>query len=379
LPRSLVQSDPRWALSKRRAVCRPHNCALDKCLKPFPQSTIDQYTIVSKIGEGGMGEVWRARDTRLNRPVAIKILPVALSADKDRLARFEQEAQAAGALNHPHILVIFHIGTHDNAPYIVSELLEGEELRDRLNQGPMPLRRVIDFAKQIVDGLCAAHEKGIVHRDLKPENLFITKDERVKILDFGIAKLSAPQSTDPGYFGRRHAQSSHQPRRGDGHRGLHVARAGPREKADHRSDIFSFGAILHEMISGRRAFKRDTMAETMTAILKEEPEELTASNPHISPALARIVNRCLEKKPERRFQSTADLGFALDALSAPTSSSGRELTTAAGVAVAGNEEVGVAGANSLDRRGCFCDRHRSAGRRVFQRRHEWQWANEVGF
>src|SRR5258708_2490812 len=294
--------------------------------------TISHYKIVSKIGEGGMGEVWRARDTKLGRDVAIKILPAAFSADKDRLARFEQEAQAAGALNHPNILVIYHIGTHDGAPYIVSELLEGQELRDRLNNGSIPLRRVIDFAQQIVSGLSAAHEKGIVHRDLKPENLFITNDDRVKILDFGLAKLRGDRNdergsedatrkvlTNPGVVMGTVGYMSPEQVRG--------------EKADHRSDIFSFGAILHEMITGRRAFRRDTMAETMTAILREEPEELSATNPNINPALERIVNRCLEKKPERRFHSAHDLGFALESLQAPTSSSGSTMTTAATAAV----------------------------------------------
>jgi serine/threonine protein kinase len=300
-----------------------------------PNTAIAQYTIVSKIGEGGMGEVYRARDPKLGRDVAIKVLPPSLSENADRLNRFEQEAQAAGALNHPNILSIYHIGTHDGAPFIVSELLEGEELRDRLDQGQLPLRKVIDYAQQIVSGLAAAHEKGIVHRDLKPENLFITRDERVKILDFGLAKLSDPAGwsnpdisedatrkvlTNPGVVMGTVGYMSPEQVRG--------------EKANHRSDIFSFGVILHEMITGRRAFRRETMAETMTAILKEEPEELSASNPNINPSLERIVNRCLEKKPERRFQSTADLGFALDALSAPTSSSGRGLTTAEAVAVA---------------------------------------------
>src|SRR6266581_2366892 len=154
---------------------------------------LGSYEVVTQIGAGGMGEVYRARDSKLGRDVAIKVLPASLSENTDRLDRFEQEAQAAGALNHPNILSIFHIGTHEGAPYIVSELLEGEELRDRLDQGQLPLRKVIDYAQQIVSGLAAAHEKGIVHRDLKPENLFITKDERVKILDFGIAKLSEPR------------------------------------------------------------------------------------------------------------------------------------------------------------------------------------------
>ncbi len=299
-----------------------------------PNTTLAQYTIVSKIGEGGMGQVWHAHDPKLGRDVAIKVLPASLSENEDRLRRFEQEAQAAGALNHPNILVIYHIGTHDGAPYIVSELLEGEELRDRLDQGQIPLRKVIDYAQQIVSGVCAAHEKGIVHRDLKPENLFITNDDRVKILDFGIAKLSTPQSTNPDISEDATRKVLTNPGMVMGTVGYMSPEQVRGQTADHRSDIFSFGAILHEMITGRRAFKRETMAETMTAILKEEPQELSASNPNINPSLERIVNRCLEKKPERRFQSTADLGFALESLAAPTSSAGGGLTTAAAVAVA---------------------------------------------
>ena len=277
-----------------------------------------------------MGEVYRARDTRLDREVAIKLLPPEVSTHADRLTRFEQEARATSALNHPNILTVYDIGTENSSPYIVAELLEGEELRDRLDAGSLPLRKAIDYAQQIVNGLSAAHAKGIVHRDLKPENLFITHDDRVKILDFGLAKLSesGPSTgsedatrkvlTNPGVVMGTVGYMSPEQVRG--------------EKADHRSDIFAFGAILHEMISGRRAFRRETMAETMTAILKEEPEELSASNPNINPALQRIVNRCLEKKPERRFHSAYDLGFALESLSALTSSSGSDLTTAASVA-----------------------------------------------
>lgn len=300
-----------------------------------PNTTLGQYTIVSKIGEGGMGEVWRARDPKLGRDVAIKVLPASLSADKDRLARFEQEAQAAGALNHPNILSIFHIGTHDGAPFIVSELLEGEELRDRLDDGTIPLRKAIEYAQQIVSGLSAAHEKGIVHRDLKPENLFITKDDRIKILDFGIAKLSAaPASTNPDISEDATRKVLTNPGVVMGTVGYMSPEQVRSESVDHRSDIFSFGAILHEMLTGRRAFKRETMAETMTAILKEEPEELSVSLPNINPSLERIVRRCLEKKPERRFQSTHDLGFALDALSSPSSASGAGMTMAATAAVA---------------------------------------------
>lgn len=295
---------------------------------------LGRYEIRSKIGEGGMGEVYRAVDPKIGREVAIKVLPAGLACNKERLARFEQEAQAAGALNHPNILAIHDVDTQDDVLYVVSELLDGEELRDRLNNGSIPLRKVIEYAQQIVSGLSAAHEKGIVHRDLKPENLFITTDDRIKILDFGIAKLSAPPSTNPDISEDATRKVLTNPGMVMGTAGYMSPEQVRGQSTDHRSDIFSFGAILHEMITGRRAFKRDTMVETMSAILKEEPEELSASNPNINPSLERIVNRCLEKKRERRFQSTADLGFALDALSAPTSSSGGRLTTAAAVAVA---------------------------------------------
>src|SRR6185436_7272082 len=291
-----------------------------------PNTTIAQYTIVWKIGEGGMGEVYRARDGRLDRNVAIKILPANFATDVDRLNRFEQEARATSALNHPNILTVYDIGTHGGSPFIVAELLEGEELRDRLDHGRLPLRKLIDYAQQIVSGLEAAHGKGIVHRDLKPENLFITEDERVKILDFGIAKLSEPGGAETG--------SEDATRKVLTNPGVVMGTVGymsPEqvrgEKADQRSDIFSFGAILHEMITGRRAFRRDTVAETMTAILKEEPEDLSATIPGINPALERIVQRCLEKKPERRFHTAHDLGFALEAVSAPTTSSGSTVST----------------------------------------------------
>ena len=302
-----------------------------------PNTNIAQYTIVSKLGEGGMGEVWRARDGRLDRNVALKILPARFAEDADRLNRFEQEARATSALNHPNILTVFDIGTHHGSPFIVAELLEGEELRDRLKHGSIPLRKVIEYAQQIVSGLEAAHGKGIVHRDLKPENLFITEDERVKILDFGIAKLSEAGSvtgsedatrkvlTNPGVVMGTVGYMSPEQVRG--------------ETADQRSDIFSFGAILHEMITGRRAFRRDTVAETMTAILKEEPYDLSLTIPGINPALERIVRRCLEKKADRRFHTAHDLGFALESLSAPTTSSGSTMTTMATAAVGTEKRV----------------------------------------
>jgi len=263
-----------------------------------------------------MGEVYRAQDIRLGREVAVKVLPAAFSADPDRLRRFEQEARAASALNHPNILTIHDIGTHGGAPHVVSELLEGNTLRERLDGSALPVRKATDYAIQIANGLAAAHEKGIVHRDLKPENLFVTKDGRVKILDFGLAKLTRPEAasgpqtqvptvtagTEPGVvMGTVGYMSPEQVR---GH------------PADQRSDIFSFGAILYEMVTGRRAFQRDTAAETMTAILKEEPSGLSEVSARVAPALERIVQHCLEKAPEERFQSARDLAFALrDALS----------------------------------------------------------------
>src|SRR6476646_3095143 len=290
-----------------------------------PNIPIGDYTIVSKIGEGGMGEVYRARDTKLGRDVAIKVLPAAFSADAERLRRFEQEAQAAGALNHPNILVIYHIGTHKESPYIVSELLEGETLRERMGGVALPQRKAIDYALQTAHGLAAAHEKGIIHRDLKPENLFITKDGRVKILDFGLAKLLGNDSnqaqteiptrrvnTDPGVVMGTIGYMSPEQVRG--------------KAADNRSDIFSFGAILYEMLSGRRAFRGESTADTISAILREDPPDLSSTNRNINPALERVVNHCLEKNPEQRFNSARDLAFAIEALSGPTTTSGDTAT-----------------------------------------------------
>src|SRR5437588_9120753 len=294
-----------------------------------PGTRLGRYEIRSKIGEGGMGEVYRARDEKLNRDVAIKVLPVSLSQDGDRLRRFEQEAQAAGALNHPNILAVYDVGTHDGAPYIVSELLEGESLKERLNDGPIAQRKTIDYAAQVTHGLAGAHEKGIVHRDLKPDNLFITKDDRVKILDFGIAKLIEPVGegiaqtdvvtrkvhTDPGtVIGTVVYISPEQVR------GHHV---------DHRSDIFSFGAVLYEMLSGQRAFRGESAVETLNAILKDEPTELTATSRNIAPSLERVIWHCLEKIPERRFQSARDLAFALEALSDSSPVSGQTMSAIA--------------------------------------------------
>ncbi len=288
----------------------------------LPSGTkLGPYEVVSLLGAGGMGEVYRARDSRLKRDVAIKVLPKALSLDADRLRRFEQEALATAALNHPNILAVFDIGTTEGSPYVVSELLEGETLRDRLRGGAIALRKTLDYALQIAHGLAAAHEKGIVHRDLKPENLFLTKDGRVKILDFGLAKLTQPDSAaHTSLPTMTHATEA----------GVVMGTAGymsPEQvrgaAVDARSDIFSFGAILYEMISGKRAFHRDTPADTMSAILKEEPADLSETNRNISPALDRIVQHCLEKNPEQRFHSASDIAFDLEHLSGTSSASAK--------------------------------------------------------
>ncbi len=264
-----------------------------------------------------MGEVYRARDSKLDREVAVKVLPSHLTSDADALARFEREAKAVAALSHPNILAIHDFGTQDGTAYVVTELLDGETLRGKLDGGPISQKQAVEYALQIVKGLSAAHEKGIVHRDLKPENVFVSKDGHVKILDFGLAKkvetagpeeqTSAPTGaghTDAGtVMGTMGYMSPEQLR------GLPV---------DHRSDIFSFGAILYELLSGRKAFKRDTASDTIAAVLKEEPPELTQTGRNVSPALDHIVRHCLEKDRNNRFQSAKDVAFALSEASSST-------------------------------------------------------------
>src|SRR5579864_500138 len=283
-----------------------------------------------------MGEVYRARDPRLNREVAIKVLPASFSSDRERLHRFEQEARAAAALNHPNILAVYDIGTQkDGSPYIVSELLEGESLRERLRTGPLPLRKATDYALQIARGLAAAHDKGIVHRDIKPENIFITRDGRAKLLDFGLAKLTQGSAA--------FAESETRTIQSDvgsvlgtvGYMSPEQVRGKP---ADARSDLFAFGAVLYEMISGKRAFHGETAADTMSAILHSEPPELTQTNRSVPPALERIVRHCLEKNPEERFHSAHDLAFDLDTLTSISS------TTAASPIVAKTTRCGTVAA-----------------------------------
>jgi eukaryotic-like serine/threonine-protein kinase len=287
-------------------------------------SKLGPYEILGQIGAGGMGEVYRAKDPRLGREVAIKVLPPSFSQDADRLRRFEQEARAAGVLNHPNITAVYDIGTNasDGAPYVVQELLQGETLRAELAGGRFSPRKTIECATQIAHGLAAAHEKGIVHRDLKPENLFVTNEGRVKILDFGLAKLTqVGESSDP-QTNLPTATRGTEPGVVMGTLGYMSPEQIKGKPADARSDIFSFGAILYEMLSGKRAFQADSAGETMAAILKEEPPDLSVTNQNVSPGLERIVRHCLEKNPERRFHSAHDLAFDLEALSGASGQSG---------------------------------------------------------
>ena len=284
-------------------------------------TVLSHYRIVSRIGAGGMGVIYRASDVRLDRDVAIKVLPADFANDPQRLQRFEQEARSTSALNHPNILTVYDIGNHEGAPYIVAELLEGQELRAQLAEAPLPPRKAVEYARQIVAGLAASHEKGIVHRDLKPENLFVMRDGRVKILDFGLAKLKTSfgtpagsqvatqqQITNPGTVMGTVAYMSPEQVRG--------------EAVDHRSDIFSFGVILYEMLTGRQPFRRETMAETMTAILKEEPDEIPNAESRFPLQLLRVVQTCLAKNPADRFQTAHDLKLQLQWIAEGNTQSG---------------------------------------------------------
>jgi Tol biopolymer transport system component len=281
-----------------------------------PGEHVGSYRLVSLLGAGGMGQVFRASDERIGRDVAIKFLLPSTVIDPERLRRFEQEARAAGKVNHPNLLAVFDVGSHDDAPFIVSELLDGKTLRDRLQQGRLSSRNVLDIGAQIARGLAAAHEKGLVHRDLKPENIFITEDGRVKILDFGLVKLTQPEApnedregptvrmqTTPGVVMGTVGYMSPEQVRG--------------EAVDARSDIFSLGVVLYEMVSGRRPFQRGTSIDTMHAILNDDPEDLNPTEV-LSPALTRVIARCLEKSASRRFQSASDLAFNLESLTGVT-------------------------------------------------------------
>jgi Tol biopolymer transport system component len=276
-----------------------------------PGTRLGPYEILAPIGAGGMGEVWRARDARLGRDVAVKVVHARFAADAESIRRFEREARAASLISHPNILVVHDVGAVEGSPYIVSELLDGAPLREKLG-APLPPRRAVDWTAQVARGLAAAHEKGIVHRDLKPENLFVTKDGRIKILDFGVAKLVQPALPSASLTEAPTAA----PETGTGVVLGTVGYMSPEQvlgkPLDARSDLFSLGVVLHEMLSGARPFRKETAPETMAAILKEEPPEPSEANRSVPSALDRLVRHCLEKEPEARFQSARDVAFALE-------------------------------------------------------------------
>jgi len=278
--------------------------------------TLGHYRIVDKIGEGGMGVVYRAHDERLDRHVAIKVLPEEVAADPDRLARFEREAKAVAKLDHPNILAIHDFGTEESVAFAVMELLEGESLREVITGGGLTPGKAVEYARAIADGLAAAHDKGIVHRDLKPENVFLTRDGRIKILDFGLAKLKLPErdlasetptatlETRPGGFLGTVAYMAPEQVQG--------------KPADNRSDIFALGVVLYEMIAGRRPFRGASTVETAAAILKEDPEVISVAASGVPTTLASVVSKCLEKRPEDRFSSAHDLALTLGAIDSDT-------------------------------------------------------------
>ncbi len=277
---------------------------------------LGSYEILSPLGAGGMGEVYRARDRKLDRDVAIKVLPESVAKDADALARFEREAKAVAALSHPNILSIFDFGTQESTAYAVTELLQGDTLRGKLDGGPIPQRQAVEYAVQIARGLAAAHEGGVIHRDLKPENVFVTKDGHVKILDFALAKRAeavAPEEQTSAATGSGHTE----PGTVMGTMGYMSPEQVRGLPVDHRSDIFSFGTILYELLSGKKAFKRDTASDTLAAIMRDEPPELTDSGRNIPVALDHIVKHCLEKERSSRFQSARDVVFALSEASTP--------------------------------------------------------------
>ncbi|MGH9858267.1 MAG: protein kinase domain-containing protein, partial [Acidobacteriota bacterium] len=270
---------------------------------------LDQYEILSPIGAGGMGEVYRARDTRLGRDVAIKVLPERLAADSEALGRFEREAKALAALSHPNILAIFDFGTENGVTYAVMELLEGEPLRKKIARGPIPSNKLLEIASAITEGLAAAHSRGIIHRDLKPENIFLISAGGVKILDFGLARLE-PVGKAEGES-RMATISGTQPGTVLGTIGYMSPEQVRGQALDNRTDIFSLGCILYEMATGKCPFARNTAADTMAAILNHEPSELSATNSEIPPEMDRLILHCLEKNPDDRFQSARDLSFDL--------------------------------------------------------------------
>jgi serine/threonine protein kinase len=286
--------------------------------------------VVTLLGSGGMGEVYRARDPRLRREVAVKLIPRHFAADPERLRRFEQESLAAAGLNHRHIVAVYDVGVDDGSPYMVTELVEGESLRQRLSAGALPVETAIQFGLQLTEGVAAAHERGIAHRDLKPDNVIVSRDDQLKIVDFGLAKLFELEVKAPGPDGTTLARLT-EPGMVMGTPGYMAPEQARGEPADHRADIFAIGGVLYEMLSGRPPFQRQTTPETLTAVLREDPPDLRTLNRRVSPALARLVARCLKKQPSQRFQSARDLAFALETiaeLGEPTAESGNDAAPA---------------------------------------------------
>src|SRR5579884_1886408 len=279
-------------------------------------SRLGGYEILEKLGAGGMGEVWRARDPRLDRYVAIKILPPGVASDPSRQARFEQEARALAALNHPNVVGVYGAGADDGKSWIASELVSGESLRAVIDRGRLPARRALEFAIQIADAIAAAHAAGIIHRDLKPENIMIAADGRVKVLDFGLAKQNAAAPSETSA-----TMALSQPGTVLGTAGYMSPEQVRGVAVDQRSDIFSLGIVLYEMVTGRRAFEAPSTVETMNAILHDDPADIGPDVAGVPAALIAIVNRCLAKRPEQRFQSAADLAFALRSISTSTTAS----------------------------------------------------------
>src|ERR1700674_5671154 len=294
---------------QNRRLCCVARAIIARTMALASGTKLGPYEIIAPLGCGGMGEVYRALDTHLGRCVAIKILPAAFSADWDRLHRFEEEARSASALNHPNIVTIHELGQDGSTHYIAMELVEGKTLRDLLASGSLPMRKAIEIAAQVADGLTKAHEAGIAHRDLKPENLMVSQDGFVKILDFGLAKLTSPSgehsdicttSTTPGLVLGTLGYMSPEQASGD--------------RLDFRSDQFSFGLVLYEMVTGKRAFHRSTAADTLVAILREQPEPIGMQNPDAPAPLCWAIERCLAKDPDKRYVSTRDLPRELAAI-----------------------------------------------------------------
>jgi serine/threonine protein kinase len=316
--RLLVEPEPGWE-EAGEAGGEQESTPLTAPSAPRIGETLSHYRIVDTLGEGGMGEVYRAHDTDLHRDVAVKVLGAQLAESPDRIARFEREARAVAKLSHPNVLDVYELGRHGGRPFIATELLDGETLRETLEDGALGWRRAAEIVAAIADGIAAAHDAGIVHRDLKPSNVFLTADGRVKILDFGLARVRPPTAEGETNGPPSSTLTQHGAVVGTvGYMSPEQVRGEP---ADHRSDIFALGCVLYEAVSGRRAFERETPPETMTAILREEPTDISASGVALPQELADTVGRCLEKRPEARFQSASDLAHNLRSIS--PASSGR--------------------------------------------------------